>query len=183
MFGEEDLRALAAQAQAGDAAAWEQLYRHAYPPMVGYARRRLGSQIAADDAVSEAMVRAIAGVHRFEWRSGGITGWLFGILRFVVLETYRTGGRTAALDDETLLRMEDIDLGPGDRLLADEEACMARAAFEELHAEDRELLELRVIAGLDAEAVGMIVGKRPGAVRTAQSRAMARLRQHVQERS
>jgi DNA-directed RNA polymerase specialized sigma24 family protein len=39
------------------------------------------------------------------------------------------------------------------------------------------LLELRVIAGLSAEQVGEMLGYNAGAVRTAQSRALAHLRE------
>jgi len=49
-------------------------------------------------------------------------------------------------------------------------------AFATLGPDDREILELRVVGGLDAEEVGLVVGKRAGAVRMAQSRALARLR-------
>jgi RNA polymerase sigma-70 factor, ECF subfamily len=43
------------------------------------------------------------------------------------------------------------------------------------------VLELRVIAGLTPEQTAVVLGKRPGAVRTAQSRALARLRKWVAE--
>ncbi len=49
-------------------------------------------------------------------------------------------------------------------------------AFEKLSSEDQELLELRVVAGLSAEGVGEVLGKKPGAVRMAQTRALSRLR-------
>lgn len=51
-----------------------------------------------------------------------------------------------------------------------------RFAFDRLPAQDRELLELRVLAGLDANSVGSVLGRRPGTVRVAQSRALRRLR-------
>ena len=54
-----------------------------------------------------------------------------------------------------------------------------RAAFERLGDEDREVLELRVVAGLSAEEVGNVLGKRAGAVRMAQSRALERLRREL----
>ena len=64
---------------------------------------------------------------------------------------------------------------PEARLVARERAATVRAAFERLEPRDRELLELRVIGGLDATAVAQIVGKRPGAVRMAQERALSNL--------
>src|SRR5207248_9756458 len=112
------------------------------PRLVAYARRRLVGD-AAVDAVSEAMVRAVARVDRFVWEGAGFEAWLFGILRHVVLAV--------------------------------------RAAFERLGPANQELLELRVMAGLSAEAVGQVLGKRPGAVRMAQNRALGRLRALMEE--
>ena len=60
--------------------------------------------------------------------------------------------------------------------LADEEAADLRAAFAALPAADREVLALRVIAGLSADDVARVLGKRAGAVRMAQSRALGKLR-------
>jgi RNA polymerase sigma-70 factor (ECF subfamily) len=63
-----------------------------------------------------------------------------------------------------------------DAIVADEEAAAVRAAFAQLKPADRELLELRVIAGLSADDTAVALGKRPGAIRMAQARALARLR-------
>ena len=65
--------------------------------------------------------------------------------------------------------------------IADEHAAI-RAAFARLSEADREVLELRVIAGLTPEQTAAVLGKRPGAVRTAQSRALARLRKEMWQR-
>ena len=56
-----------------------------------------------------------------------------------------------------------------------------RQAFARLSDADRELLELRVVAGLSAEEAAAVLGRRPGAVRMAQSRALTRLRRHLGE--
>jgi RNA polymerase sigma-70 factor (ECF subfamily) len=46
---------------------------------------------------------------------------------------------------------------------------------------EQEVLELRVIAGLSAEQVGEVLGRNSGAVRTAQSRALAHLRELMEQ--
>jgi RNA polymerase sigma-70 factor (ECF subfamily) len=170
----DDDQRLAEAARSGDADAWEELYRAAYPRMLAYATRRLGHQDARD-AVGEAVARAVAGVDRFQWRGTGFDGWLFGILRHVVLDTFRARSRMPR--EEALPPFdESSEPGPLDVILADEEASALRAAFEELGPADREVLELRVVAGLSSDEVAAVLGKRPGAVRMAQARALERLR-------
>lgn len=118
------------------------------------------------------MIRAIDGVDRFEWSGGGLNAWLFGILRNVVLEAYRSSGRTSPGD----LLGATVGGDPLDAVLVSEEAACVRRAFGALTADDQEVLELRVVAGLDASEAGAVLRKRPGAVRMAQSRALSRLR-------
>jgi len=52
-----------------------------------------------------------------------------------------------------------------------------RRAFSRLSPKERELLELRLVSGLTVDEVARVLGKRAGAIRTAQSRAVANLRQ------
>ena len=173
----EDIQALVARAQDGDVRAWETLYRRAYPRLLAYARRRLDIE-EAREAVSETMARAVAGMARFTPTGPGFEGWLFGICRHVVLDAQRAAGRRgyAAPPDVASAEPE-----PWDRLVRADEHALVRAAFARLGDDDRELLELRVVAGLSAEDTAKALGRRAGAVRTAQSRALARLRRHLED--
>jgi RNA polymerase sigma-70 factor, ECF subfamily len=157
-------------ARTGDRHAWEILYRNVYPRMMAYARRRLGPS-AASDAVSEAMTRAVARIEHFEWQGGGFDAWMFGILRHVVLDAQRRSFRP----DPVVLR-EPSTAGPLDQVLNDEERTDLWRAFTQLAPADREVLELRVMGGLSSEEVASVLGKKPGAVRMAQQRALGRLR-------
>ena len=175
----DDLPALVARAQQADGEAWEVLYRRAYPRLLAYARRRLPAG-DAEEAVSETMARAVASVHRFTPKGHGFEGWLFGICRHVVLDQQRAAGRRSRNDSR--IRPEPWsgdDLT--DDLLAREEADAVRRAFTRLRAKDQELLELRVVAGLSSEDTAATLGKRPGATRMAQVRALARLRRILEE--
>ena len=95
-----------------------------------------------------------------------------------MLESYRKAGR----HDHDVPDLASEEEGPLDRLVAGERAAEVRAAFEQLAPDDREVLELRILGRLDAEAVGAVVGKRAGAVRMAQARALSRLGDLLGER-
>ena len=167
-----------ARARDGDADAWEALYRRAYPRLLAYAARRLPGAEEAQDAVSEAMARAVAGIQRFRAEGAGFDAWLYGILRHVVLDAQ--GGQRRKSSDPVPEAVDEAPQ-PVDQLLHRQEASALRAAFHRLRAEDQELLELRVVAGLRAEDTARVLGRRAGAVRMAQSRALARLRSLLEE--
>ncbi len=171
-------------ARNGDGACWATLYREAYPRLVRYAHHRLGDVDEAKDAASETMARAVAAIDRFSADDHGFTPWLFGICRNVVADVLRARYRHMEHDSEADAGAL-ASSGPGveDRLIANEEALQVRAAFERLEPDEREVLELRVVAGLSADDVARALGKKAGAVRMAQMRALGRLRCFVAEAS
>ena len=172
-MAEPDGRRTVELAAAGDHDAWEQIYRRVYPRLRAYAARHVNAD-AVDDMVNETMMRAVAGIDRFRWEPAGIDPWLFGIARRVVVDHHRTSGRNRR--NARAERSPGASVEPAEALIHADELNAVRAAFERLPPADRELLELRVIARLSAEEVAAVLGKRPGTVRTAQSRALARLR-------
>jgi RNA polymerase sigma-70 factor (ECF subfamily) len=162
---------LSARLRAGDDAAWEEFVRRIYPSLAAYARRRLPSEEDARDAVGEALVRAVSSIEHADGRAlRSPAAWVFAILRHVVLDAQRKRYRSAGA--EAPRAAED----PAAVVERAEEHARIRAAFLRLAPADRELLELRVGAGLEAAAVATILGRRPGAVRMAQARALRRLR-------
>src|SRR4051794_2491961 len=169
--GQQLVDQLVIRAREHDADAWEALYRLAYPGLFSFAARRVGTHLA-DDVVSETMARAVASIERFE-QGRSFVAWLFGIGRHVISDFGRRGRRWARQPVEVAVRTEPY---PGEALELDVDHRRINAAFRRLSASDRELLELRVLAGLSSEEVGGLIGKKAEAVRTAQSRALAKLR-------
>jgi len=164
-------------ARAGDPAAWEHLYRRLYPRLGAYLARRVGPD-HAEDAISETMTRAVAGLDSMALGPAGFDGWVFGIARRVAADHHRKAGRRRRQDQAAVVLSgpeASADSCADGVVEADEYADLKRL-FCRLRPDEQELLELRVVAGLSAEQVAAVLGKRPGAVRTAQSRALARLR-------
>jgi RNA polymerase sigma-70 factor (ECF subfamily) len=151
------------------------LYRRAYPRLFAYARRRSPHGDAADDAVSDTMTRALVRIDSFAWRGEGFDAWLYGIL----LERARAGARFVGDGPPDVPAHEPEPLGC---VLAREEAVEVRRAFARLGPDEQELLELRVVGGLGPDEVGRVIGKTAGAVRMAQTRALARLRHCIDDR-
>ena len=174
----DQVRDLVERARRGDEPAWEALFRRAYPKLLAYASRRLPSQEQAKDAVGETMTRAVANIDKLRSEGGGFDAWMYGIMRHVVVDAQRLLSR-----EGPGLIPDTVDTGPlpGDRALDREDALEVREAFEQLSPADQELLELRVVAELSTDEVASVLGRKPGTVRMAQSRALARLRALVGE--
>ena len=117
---------------------------------------------------------------RFKGNDAGLVPWLVGICRHVVTDVQRVKYRWGC--DELQDYASDA-LGPEDHVAVSEEQALVRAAFARLDPEERELLELRVVAGLSSDEAAAVLDKKPGTVRMAQMRALGRLRTFIQEAS
>jgi RNA polymerase sigma-70 factor, ECF subfamily len=175
--GDEDLRIIDA-ARRGDRDVWESLYRSLYPKLRAFFVRRIGRD-HAEDAVNETMACAIAGISGYSPGMAGFDGWIFGIARNIAADHHRRAARDrrqsalAHLVDRTALESaSEVD----DHLALRDEHARLRSTFARLTPSEQEILELRVVAGLSADQVAAVLNRRPEAVRTAQSRALAHLR-------
>ena len=169
---------LARAARNGDGAAWEALYRSIYPRLRAFFVRRVGRE-HAEDGVSETMTRAVASIERLDLAEGGFDAWVFGIARHVSVDHHRRHERIRRhLHHGRLLSADEVvGATPVDHdLVVKDDHAAIRSHFAELTDTEREVLELRVIAGLSAEEAGEALGRSAGAVRTAQCRALAHLR-------
>jgi RNA polymerase sigma-70 factor (ECF subfamily) len=175
-----DEPALVTAAGTGDRVAWEVLYRRLYPLLRAYVARRVDAS-HVDDTVSETMMRAVRSIDSYHPGPAGFDGWMFGIARRVCADYHRRVARLRRQDGAAAGMAEVVEQGraPGDPAAAADDREELRRAFELLPPNDQRVLALRVIAGLSVEQAASVLEKAPGAVRTAQSRALGRLRQLI----
>jgi RNA polymerase sigma-70 factor, ECF subfamily len=178
MTGAEGEPDVVEAARRGDRAAWEQLYRRLYPRLRSYLARRVGYE-GAEDAVSETVTKAIEGIQHYADAGAGFDGWVFGIARHVSADHHRRFARDLRqhglahhIDGHGPEKHVPVEHGLD---MADDHARL-RSMFSRLDPAEQEILELRVVAGLSADDVAALLNRRPGAVRTSQSRALAHLR-------
>jgi RNA polymerase sigma-70 factor, ECF subfamily len=164
---------LVERARQGDKDAFGELYRLYHAPLLRTARLHLGELGAgAEDAVAETFLRAWVALPRYRDTGAPFVAWLFGIARHVVLDEVARGRRV-------LPRAE-----PPDRAKAwtvDDRLSLAEA-MERLPAEQRQVLELKYLAGLRNGEVASALGKTKGAINAMQWRALGALREILEER-
>ena len=161
-------KALAEAARAGDAIAWEVLYRNVQPRLRNYVARRVETGYA-DDVVSDTMARALSSIHVFEWGPSGFDGWVFGIARRAIAEHHHVARRRRQQNEAVDRIVEGKEAGPDEGLIVADDHARVRGLLNQLAPNEQELLTLRFAAGLSTDQIAAMLGKRPGAVRTAQS--------------
>ena len=184
--GEIDLRHLTDRAVQGHRDAIESLIEHLRPMIVRYCRARLGRVAGhyhiADDVAQEVCIAVFSALPRYRDMGRPFASFVFGIAAHKVADALRTAVRLA-VPTEDLPDGPDERPGPEETVVRYIEAERARALLSLLPDNQRELLTLRVVAGLSAQETGNVLGMSAGAVRVAQHRALARLRALAVEES
>lgn len=170
---DEEFAALLDDARRGSGAALDTLVRSVDRRLVGF----LGARGAEDPPglANEVLVSMCRSVEGFEGNQRQFRAWVFQIARNRLIDEHRRSRRRVterAEEPETLSRLGgSVELG-GDLEARDR----VERLLANLTEEQREVVVLRVIAGLSVEEVAEVVGRRAGAVRALQHRALRHLR-------
>jgi RNA polymerase sigma factor (sigma-70 family) len=177
--GTHSADALIERAQAGDEAAWSELYDWLAPTLRGYLRVKGADD--PDDLVGEVFLHVARGIDGFEGTAAGFRSWVFMIATSRLYDERRRLRRhpVEPLEVEVLSRP-----APGVDVEAD---CLRQAVAEEvqqllavLTPEQRAVVELRVFGELTSEEAGVVLGKPTGAVKALYRRAIGALRRHLE---
>ncbi|MFJ9033938.1 RNA polymerase sigma factor [Streptomyces sp. NPDC102274] len=171
---DEELGAAVARAQDGDEAAFASAYQLVQPGLLGYLRGLVGDE--AEDVASDAWLEIARDLGRFKGDGAGFRGWTTIIARHRALDHLR---RRRVRPRPVMLEQDVLEL-PDPRTTQDQaleslSTEQALALISTLPRDQAEAVLLRVVVGLDGPAAARVLGKRPGAVRTAAYRGLKRL--------
>jgi RNA polymerase sigma-70 factor, ECF subfamily len=167
-----------AAAQGGDEEAFTRLWLDSNAALLRYLR--VIAPEAAEDIAADTWVHVVRGLARFRGDEAAWRAWLFTTARRRTVDQARRRSRRreAAIDD---VAASDLPSG-GDAADIALEHLGTRAAIAllaNLPPLQAEVILLRVVAGLDTEAVAKLVGRSPGAVRVAAHRGLRRLAENL----
>jgi RNA polymerase sigma factor (sigma-70 family) len=168
-----------AQAQRGDREAQATLYRLFAPMVFTIARRILGSEAAAQDALQDSFVEVIRKAAQFRGETD-IRHWIRQIVVRKCLSQLRSpwvrrrvlpdgAGSAGDLDD-----LEAADADSADRLVARQEL---ERALDRLPAMARAVVWLHHVEGYTHDEIGRLMGRSESFSKSQLARACARLRE------
>jgi RNA polymerase sigma-70 factor, ECF subfamily len=169
-----------ASAQDGSEEAFTQLWLDGNAALLRYLR--VIAAEAADDIAADTWMHVVRGLPRFRGDEAAWRAWLFTTARRRTIDQARRRSRRA---EEPIHDVPESQLpASGDAAEMAFEHLSTRAAITllaDLPPLQAEVILLRVVAGLDTEAVAKLVGRSPGAVRVAAHRGLRRLAQILTE--
>ena len=162
------------RAKEGDPAAFAEIYDEYQPAIYRYVLYRVDDVATAEDLTSEVFVRLVKNIDRFTYRGLPLLAWLYTIARNLVADHYR---HTRQLLPLSLLENSATDVTDpeeaAERGLTQHKLAAAMASLTE---DQRQVVLMKFIEGMDNEMVARALGKSVGAVKALQHRALAVLR-------
>jgi RNA polymerase sigma-70 factor (ECF subfamily) len=162
-------------ARAGAEWAWARIYEELSPSLAGYFRGHGAAD--PEDLVAEVLLQVVRGLDRFSGPEPAFRAWVFTIAHRRLVDDVRRRSRRPFVPSEPAVL--DAAAGEGGDVIEEAHAGLdlerVQAAIAELPGEQRSVLLLRIIGDLTIEQIADAMGKRPGAVKALQRRALRKL--------
>jgi len=166
---------LVLRAQTGDPDALTQLHAEHAERVYRYFVGRLGGRAElAEDLTAEVFLRMLQRLGRYEYRGLPFSAWLFRIAHNLLIDHIRTQPRVPLLPLDAAQRTP-APLGEAAFRRVDSKWDLAQA-LAQLTATQRQVVELRFVAGLSVADAAAVVGKTEDAVKKLQARGLLALR-------
>lgn len=177
MLNDEQLLVKAKQL---DPAALRALHHNYYESVARYIQFKIGDPRTVEDLSGEVFVRVLEGLRQGKGWQKSAKGWIMGIAHHVVVDYYRKRERMTEVKlSDHLASSSEVD--PHYQAILGERKDRLMAAIEELTDEQKEVILMRFIEGIDIQTVAEAINKTPGAVKALQYRAVRALAEKMQD--
>lgn len=165
----EPLAALVAH----DRDAWQSLFERYYEKMRRFAYLRTGDSTAAEEIAAEVFVAAAKGIGRYRDTGAPFAAWLYRIARNLTADHLERRRRRPVVE----LEASSLESGAWDGAV--EDAADIARALAALTREQQEVLVLRFFGDCSLEETAVAMGKKTGAIKVLQHRALAAMRRQM----
>ncbi|ASR02506.1 sigma-70 family RNA polymerase sigma factor [Gordonia rubripertincta] len=167
----------------GDRAALTSVLESVQEPILRYCRGRIGigerHLFSADDIAQEALMAVMTALPRYRDQGKPFMAFVYGITSHKVADAMRVAARVKSDPVEDVPEVGHVTGGPEQFALDADGSRRMRALLDILPEKQREVLVLRLVVGMSAEETAQMIGSTAGAVRVAQHRALAKLKDEL----
>lgn len=168
----------------GDPDAIAAAYLEVAPALRAFLRGQVSHGEVADDLVEQTFLELVEDHATIRGDGRSLRGWLFRAARHNLYDWRRRAARRSDHELTEMMRatLESDAPGPEEIVGDAHDAHLIREAMQELTPDQREVLELRLIAELPIAEVAEITGKTGGAVKQLQHRGLRSLSRALERR-
>lgn len=163
---------LVEEAAGGNFDAFGKLYSIYLDQIYRYVFFQVNDKMTAEDITEEVFVKAWKAIGSCKGKEKTFSSWLYRIAHNHLINTLRSMKRLASIEKENF---GDI-IDPKIEVEAEIECQELLEKISYLPENQRQVIILKFVEGLDNREIGKIMGKNEGAIRVSQMRALATLR-------
>lgn len=174
---------LIAKAKNGDRDALNQIVAESWHPLYRFIAYKTGRPDDAQDLVQETFFRAFRSLSSYQTGEAKFGSWLGRIAANLITDRWRKQGRTPplqSLDDAGTSLSGDDD--PAEQVVQLETKERLATLLMQLPADQRRVIELRILGGLPLKESAVAMNKTEAAVKMLQQRALKALRDKLPEK-
>ena len=172
-----DENELIAQAKLGDRTALNELVAQYWQPVYHFAVYKTGNQQDAEEVTQETFIRAFRSLPNYQFTGAAFTTYLKRIAVNLITDFWRKKSRSPALTDiAEHSQLVSAEEEPDVQLVSNEMRQTIARVLQKLPADQRQTVELRILAGLPVRDTALTMGKSEAAVKMLQQRALKNLR-------
>lgn len=175
--------ALLVEQAKSDPKAFGHLYEKYVQKIYNYIYYRTGNHHDAEDLTAKMFQRAMNHISRYEQRGLPFSAWLYRIAHNVVANWHRDRSRRKVIALDELALHSQHRQSPESLLEEDEERNELLRVIRRLPADRQELLILKFVEGMSNEAIGEIMGRSEGAIKSLYHRTLLALRKEMASKS
>ncbi|MSR68300.1 sigma-70 family RNA polymerase sigma factor [Candidatus Saccharibacteria bacterium] len=176
----QHLLSLVVKAQAGDEAAFEQLYHECYEPILRYIAFRVPTVDDAEDLAQQVFIRFYSNLA--SWKDQGYSpmAYIFTVARSVVSDYWRSNkNRPVSNSEDIIPLLVDNGKKPDEIVQSKQAVAEISRGINRLPDNYREVIVLRLIDGLSNPEISKIIGKSEVATRKLYSRGIQKLQYEI----
>jgi RNA polymerase sigma factor (sigma-70 family) len=166
-----DKAKLIQRAKEGNPAALAEIYARYQPAIYRYIFYRVGDPGTAEDLTGDVFVRLVESLDHLPHQDGRLQAWLHKIAHELIADKHRHAERSPPLKSEELAGEADLQKATEQRLPPQHLA----TAIAHIADDQRQVILLKLIEGLDTETVAWTLGKPVDAIHSLQQRALTAL--------
>jgi len=179
-YDEAEITRLVEGAAGGDFEAFGELYNVYLDRIYRYVLYQVKDKMTAEDLIEEIFVKAWKAIGSYRGKGQAFSSWLYRIAHNYLVDYFRKSQKRKSLDIETAATVASPEQESAEQ--ESERKAVRQELLEAiscLRDNQRQVILLKFVEGLDNREISQIMGKSQGAVRILQMRALTTLRKRL----
>lgn len=174
-YDQSDIERLVERAAGGNFDAFGELYSIYLDRIYRYVFYQVKDKMTAEDITEDAFVKAWKAIGTCKGKGKTFSSWLYRIAHNHMIDNLRSLQKCTSIEKENVVDISDpkleVEAGLEHQELLELITCLPQ--------NQRQVIILKFIEGLDNREIGQVMSKSEGAIRVLQMRALATLRQRL----